>query len=93
LGQGQPGDDGGRGRGNGWRGAAGRHLGAVLVGSVALWVLLIVGILGVFGIGTGRPLGIVLLIAAFALLRRLVFSIFGRRMGGGRGGRCGRRRR
>jgi hypothetical protein len=58
------------------------------VASVLLWVLLIVGILGVFGIGTGRPFGVVLIIAAFALLRRLLFMIFGfgrRRARGGRG--------
>jgi hypothetical protein len=57
-------------------------------------VLLIVGILGVFGIGTGRPFGVVLIIAAFALLRRLLFMIFGfgrRRARGGRGRGRGRR--
>jgi hypothetical protein len=40
-----------------------------------------------FGIGGSRPLGIGLLLAAFALLRRL---IFGRRRS--RGGRASRRR-
>jgi hypothetical protein len=50
-------------------------------------VLFIVGILGVFGIGTGRPFGIVLILAAFAMLRRVLFMIFGRRGGRGRGGR------
>ena len=50
--------------------------------------------LGVFGIGTGRPIGIVLVLAAFALLRRLLFIIFGRGRRGPRGGRgCGPRRR
>jgi len=81
-------------RGGGGRGA-GRVLGRVIVSSVLLWVLLIVGILGVFGIGAGRPLGVVLIFAAFAVLRRLLFSIFGRRRagrGGGRG-RGGRGRR
>ena len=56
---------------------------------VLLSVLLVVGILGVFGIGTGRPIGVVLIFAAFALLRRLLFIIFGaapgRRGGRGRG--------
>ena len=61
--------------------------------AVLVWVLFIVGILGVFGIGTGRPIGIVLIFAAFALLRRLLFVIFGRgRRGGGGRGRGGRRR-
>lgn len=77
-----------QGRGNAWRGSAGRSFGRIATASVLLWVLLIVGILGVFGIGTGRPFGVVLIIAAFALLRRLLFMIFGfgrRRARGGRG--------
>jgi hypothetical protein len=54
--------------------------------SVLVWVLFILGILGVFGLGTGRPFGVVLIIAALAVLRRLLFMIFGRRrMRGGRG--------
>ncbi len=77
-------------RGNAWRGSAGRSIGRIATASVLLWVLFIVGILGVFGIGAGRPFGVVLIIAALALLRRLLFMIFGRRrMRGGRG--CGRR--
>jgi hypothetical protein len=48
---------------------------------------LVFGIVGVFGIGSGRPLALVLLFAAFAMLRRLLFLIFGRRRGGGRGPR------
>ena len=60
--------------------AAGRSIGRIAATSVLVWVLFIVGILGVFGIGTGRPFGVVLIIAAFALLRRLLFMIFGRRM-------------
>jgi hypothetical protein len=77
-----------QGRGNAWRGSAGSNFGRIATASVLLWVLLIVGILGVFGIGTGRPFGVVLIIAAFALLRRLLFMIFGfgrRRARGGRG--------
>jgi hypothetical protein len=78
-------------RGNAWRGSAGSGIGRIATASVLLWVLFIVGILGVFGIGAGRPFGVVLIIAALALLRRLLFMIFGRRrMRGGRG--CGRRR-
>jgi len=61
-------------------------------------VLLVFGVLSVFGIGGGgRPIGIVLILAAFALLRRLLFLILGRRgrggRGGGRGGRGPRRSR
>jgi hypothetical protein len=53
-------------------------------------VLLVFGVLSVFGIGGGsRPIGIVLILAAFALLRRLLFLILGRRGRGGRGGRRG----
>ena len=99
--------DGWGSRGGDWRGGRGRDrdrdrgpgrmLSRVIVSSVLLWVLLIVGVLGVFGIGTGRPIGIVLIVAAFALLRRLLFIIFGRRRvgrGGGRGrGGRGRGRR
>jgi hypothetical protein len=64
-----------------------------VLGGVLLWALLIIGILGVFGIGAGRPLGLVLIFAAFALLRKLLFGIFGRGRGRGRGcGPRGRRR-
>jgi Domain of unknown function (DUF1707) len=52
---------------------------------------LLFGIVGIFGIGSGRPFAVVLIFAAFAMLRRLLFLIFGRRRGGGRGPR--RRRR
>jgi hypothetical protein len=89
---GMPGGSDGQAGGNAWRASAGRSIGRFAITSVLVWVLFIVGILGVFGIGAGRPFGIVLIIAAFALLRRLLFMILGRR--GGRGGRgCGRRRR
>jgi hypothetical protein len=77
---------------SGWRASAGRGIGRIAMASVLVWVLFIVGILGVFGLGTGRPFGVVLIVAAFALLRRLLFMIFGRRgMRAGRG--CGSRRR
>lgn len=75
-----------------WRASAGRGIGRLVFPAVMLWILLIVGILGIFGIGTGRPLGIVLVVAAFALLRRLLFMIFGRRRMCGRGPRRGPRR-
>lgn len=78
-------------RENAQRVTAGRGIGRLVAATVLIWLLFIVGILGVFGIGTGRPIGIVLLVAAFALLRRLLFMIFGRRMRRGRG--CGPRRR
>jgi len=74
-------------RGNAWRASAGRGIGRILTASVLVWVLFIVGILGVFGIGTGRPIGIVLLLAALAMVRRLLFIIFGRGRRGPRGGR------
>ena len=79
-------------RGDAWRASAGRGVGRLVFGSVLVPLLLVVGILGIFGIGTGRPVGVVLIIAAFALLRRLVFMILGRRRGrGGRGRGRGRR--
>jgi hypothetical protein len=73
-------------RGGDWRGSAGRGIGRFVLASALIPLLLLVGILGVFGIGTGRPIGVVLILAAFALLRRLLLMIFGRRrMRGGRG--------
>jgi hypothetical protein len=67
-------------RGAAWGASAGRTAARIAVASVLVPVLLILGVLGVFGIGTGRPLGIVLLLAAFALLRKLLVIIFsGRR--------------
>lgn len=66
-------------------------LGGVLTASFFLIpVLVMFGAFGLLGIGSGRPLGIIFIIGAFALLRRLIF-------GGFRAGRCGpcgpRRRR
>jgi len=52
---------------------------------VALCALLLLGTLGVFGIGVGRPFAIVLIVAALGLLRRLLF--------GRRARACGPRRR
>jgi hypothetical protein len=76
--------------GGGWNSgprAAGpvRTAGSVFVTMLVVAALFLVGTLGAFGIGTGRPIGVVLILAAFALLRRLVFR---RRVGG-----CGPRRR
>ena len=93
-----PGAAGARGewqeRHDAWRAGLGRRLGQVAFTAVLIWALFIVGILGVFGLGTGRPIGIVLILAAFALVRRLLFIIFGRGRRGARGRRgCGPRRR
>jgi hypothetical protein len=76
--------------GGGWNSgprAAGplRTAGSVLVTMLVVAALFLVGTLGAFGIGAGRPFGIVLILAAFGLLRRLFF----RR----RAGACGPRRR
>ena len=68
-------------------GGMGRRLGRVAFNGFLIWALFLVGILGVFGIGAGRPVGIVLIVAAFALLRRLLFIILGRGRRGARGGR------
>jgi hypothetical protein len=73
-----------------------RALGMVVVPLVLLSALLTLGIFSIFG-GGPRPFGFVLILAAFALLRRLFFVIFGRRRGGRggprRGGGGGPRRR
>jgi hypothetical protein len=65
-----------------------RALGMVVVPLVLLSALLTLGIFSIFG-GGPRPFGFVLILAAFALLRRLVFVIFGRRRGGRGGSRRG----
>jgi hypothetical protein len=85
--------DGWQDRGNAWRTPAGAGIGRFMFTSVALCVLFMVGVLGVFGIGTGRPFGVVLIVAALALLRRLLFFFFGRRRQGRGGSRRGPRRR
>src|SRR6201992_1932875 len=66
--------------GAGFRASAGRMLARIALTTALIWALFILGILGVFGIGTGRPLGVVLLAAAFFLLRRLVYIFGGRRL-------------
>ena len=78
--------------GGGWNSgprAAGpvRTAGSVFVTMLVVAALFTFGILGAFGFGTARPIGIVLILAAFGLLRRLFF----RRRAGGCGPR-GRRR-
>jgi hypothetical protein len=82
-------------RGRDWRASAGRTLARAVLTSALIWALMIVGFLGIFGIGAGRPLGIVLLGAAFMLLRRLMYIFSGRRgrrqhrgRGRGPGRRC-----
>lgn len=83
---GRPGGTGHDG-GYGWQRGARRTAGTIVASFVMLWALLALGILGIFGIGGGRPFGIVLIIAAFALLRRIIMGIFRRRMGSARGPR------
>ena len=76
--------------GAGYRSGASRTAGAIFSTLLVMAALFTVGLLGILGVfGTGRPIGIVLILAAFALLRRLVF---GRRRVRGCGPR-GRRRR
>jgi hypothetical protein len=77
--------------GSGDTGGAGFHarraVGAGITSFVLLSAFLLLGFFGIFGIGTGRPFAFVLILAALAVLRRLVFFIFGRRRGGRRGPR------
>jgi len=75
------------GAGYGWQRYGRRTAGTLVASFVMLWALLAVGLLGIFGIGGGRPFGIVLILAAFALLRRLIVGIFRRGRGGWRGPR------
>lgn len=93
----RPGGTGPGGTGPGWTGAgpawagpgrrAGQAVGAAIVMFVAMSALLLFGVLAAFGLGPGRPIGVVLLLAGLAMLRRL---IFGRRR---RMRACGPRRR
>jgi Domain of unknown function (DUF1707) len=92
-GAGWGGDSRWEGRGGG-TGGTGPHRRGLLAGAavmvpafIAMWVLLVLGGLFVFGLGGPRPLGIVFLLAALAVLRRL----FGRRRRYVRRGPCGRR--
>jgi len=87
------GSSGGQARGGSWQAGIGRGIGRIAFTGLLFWALFIAGMVSVFGLGAGRPFGIVLLLGAFALLRRLLFMIFGRRRVGGRRGRGPRRRR
>jgi len=82
------------GPGGGWGASAGRQagrsFGAMFTTSLLICALLVFGTLGAFGVGTGRPIGIVLILMAFGLLRRLIFR---RRRGPVRGPGPQRRRR
>jgi hypothetical protein len=79
--------DKGAGPGAGYRCGGTRTAGAIFSTLLVMAALLTIGFLGVFGIGTGRPIGIVLILAAFALLRRLFFRRRRVRAGGPRGRR------
>jgi Domain of unknown function (DUF1707) len=62
---------GGRGTGAGWQ--AGQAIAAMAWAAFMVCAMLTVGFLGVFGIGVGKPFGIVLVLAGLAFLRRLIF--------------------
>lgn len=66
----------GPGRAGGW---AGQAVAALAWTALAIFALMAVVFLGAFGIGMGKPLGIVLVVVALAFLRRL---LFGRRLRG-----------
>lgn len=89
YGSGRDSGPGGWGPGAGQR--AGQTVGALLASLAVIAAIFAVGMLamvGAFGIGVGRPLGIVLVLAAVAFLRRL---LFGRRRHHVRPGRARRR--
>jgi hypothetical protein len=77
----------GHGHHHGWQREGRRTAGTLVASSVMLWALLALGLLAIFGIGGGLPFGLGLIIAAFALLRRIIIGIFRRRRGGSRGPR------
>jgi hypothetical protein len=64
----------GAGSGSSWGGRAGRTFGAALSGVIVMGALLTVGLLSLFGIGAGKPFGVVLILAALAFLRRMIFG-------------------
>lgn len=84
AGAGAGGHASGPGPGAGQR--AGQAAAAAVWAAFMVCALLAVGFLGVFGIGVGKPFGIVLVLAGLAFLRRLLF-----RRGRARG--CAPRRR
>ena len=83
---------------SGSSGGTGRRMGILTGAMAAMWsMVLLLGVLDFgfgFGGAGGRPIGIALVLAALAMLRRLIFGrIFGRRRAwGGTRGRGGRRR-
>jgi hypothetical protein len=66
------------GPGAGWGADAGRRVGAsigsLITGFVMFGTLLALGSLSLFGLGAGKPFGVVLILAALGVLRRLIFS-------------------
>jgi hypothetical protein len=62
---------GGEGAGAGWQAA--QAVAAMAWAAFMACAMLTVGFLGVFGIGVGKPFGIVLVLAGLAFLRRLLF--------------------
>jgi hypothetical protein len=74
------GTEGGRGPGAGPHAGqtrAGQTVAGLLTGAAVIAAIFVVGLLvmvGAFGIGAGRPIGLVLILAAVAFLRRLLFG-------------------
>jgi hypothetical protein len=64
----------GAGAGSGAGQRAGQAIAAMLTGATVVIALFVLGMLGVFGIGASRPLGIVLIIVGLGFLRRLLFG-------------------
>jgi hypothetical protein len=56
------------------RSRAGQTVAGVLVGLVMVAALLTLGCLTLFGAGGGKPFGIVIILAALAFLRRVIFG-------------------
>jgi hypothetical protein len=79
FGQGGPFGPAGQAR---WRATSGAVISTIIMSmilSVAMFVMLMVGILGIFGLGVARPIGILLVVLSFVLRR--IFGI--RRRGQG----------